>query len=39
MIDRVKPGEYLRKSLLPSQKSSNVDVQRSTIGWRGLWTP
>ncbi len=29
----------LRKSLLPSQNLSNVDVQRSTIGQRGPWTP
>ncbi len=31
--------DSLRKALLLSQNPSNVDVQRSTIGRRGLWTP
>ncbi len=31
--------DSLRKSLLPSQNPSNVDVQRSTIGRQGPWTP
>ncbi len=31
--------DSIRKSLLPSQKPSNVDFQRSTIGLQGLWKP